>query len=107
VEVFADGATINTVQHTTEALHGADGIAFDIVGNLFVAANQANEIQVLSPFGQLIARFTGSGSTALDFPASLVFRANRLYFSNASLFDGGINSKVLLLQTLFPGLPLQ
>jgi sugar lactone lactonase YvrE len=101
--VFADGATINQHQHTTHALDGADGIAFDIVGNLFVASNQNNEIQVLSPSGDLVSRFT---SPVLDFPASLVFRGNQLFFTNASLFDGGAGSAILILQTLFPGAPL-
>jgi sugar lactone lactonase YvrE len=106
VQIFADGATINATQNTTEALHGADGIAFDTAGNLYVAANQANEIQVLSPNAHLIARYVSASSITLDFPASLVFRGSQLYFTNASLFDGGINSQVLVLQAPTPGLPL-
>ena len=106
IQIFADGATINANQHTTEALHGADGLALDLLGNVFVAANQANEIQVLSPFGTLIARFPSTASVTLDFPASLVFKGNQLYFTNASLFDDGVNSRLLVLQALIPGLPL-
>src|SRR5437899_1676392 len=45
VEVFARGAT----DADPELLHGADGLAFDVTGQLWVAADQANEIQVLSP----------------------------------------------------------
>ena len=106
VQIFADGAAINLHQHTTEALHGADGLALDLVGNVYVAANQANEIQVLSPAGTLIARFGSTGAVTLDFPASLVFKGNQVYFTNASLFDGGVNSRLLVLQGLIPGLPL-
>jgi sugar lactone lactonase YvrE len=106
VQVFADGPTINLNQGTTEALHGADGLALDLLGNVYVAANQANEIQVLSPAGTLLARFGSSGSVTLSFPASLVFKGNQVYFSNASLFDEGINSRLLVLQGLIPGLPL-
>jgi sugar lactone lactonase YvrE len=106
VKIFADGATIDNRQHTTDALHGADGLAFDVLGNIYVAANQIGEIQVLSPAGRLIARYSGSGSTALDFPASLVFAGSQLYFTNASLFDDGVNSKMLVLQAAAPGLPL-
>jgi sugar lactone lactonase YvrE len=106
VQIFADGATIDQRQHTTEALHGADGLALDLFGNVYVAANQANEIQVLSPGGVLIARFGSGGTVTLDFPASFVFKGNQLYFTNASLFDGGVNSKLLVLQGLVPGLPL-
>ena len=106
VQIFADGATINQRQHTTEALHGADGVALDILGNIYVAANQANEVQVLSPAGTLVARFASTPSVTIDFPASLVFKGNQLYFTNASLFDDGANSRLLVLQGLIPGLPL-
>ena len=102
-QVFADGATIDASQQTTHALDGADGIAFDILGNLYVASNQNNEIQVLSPLGRLAARYT---TAALDFPASFVFRGTQLFFTNASLFDGGVGSAVFVLQTLLPGAPL-
>jgi len=106
VQIFADGATIDARQHTTEALHGADGLALDLLGNVFVAANQADEIQVLSPAGTLIARFGSTSAVTLDFPASLVFKGNQVYFTNASLFDDGINSRLLVLQALIPGVPL-
>src|SRR5438876_215032 len=46
IQLFADGATLGP-----GALDGADGIEFDVRGNLYVCANQANEIQVLSPSG--------------------------------------------------------
>src|SRR5207302_8235681 len=62
VEVFADGATIDARQGTTQALHGADGIMFDVRGNLYVCANQANEIQVLDLRGRLTARHAGAGA---------------------------------------------
>jgi sugar lactone lactonase YvrE len=106
VEIFADGATIDATQHTTEALHGADGIMFDVAGNLFVCANQANEVQVLSRDAQLVARYNGTGADALDFPASLVFKGRQLYVTNLSLFDGGGNSKLSLMTATRPGLPL-
>jgi sugar lactone lactonase YvrE len=106
VEIFADGATIDARQHTTDALHGADGLAFDIAGNAYIAANQVGEIQVVSPAGRLIARYAGMGSTELDFPATLLFKGSQLYLTNASLFDDGANSKMLVLRTAFPGLPL-
>jgi sugar lactone lactonase YvrE len=103
---FADGAAIDQAQHTTNALHGADGIAFDFSGNLYVDANQANEIQVLSPDGKLIARHAGTANNALDFPASLAFKGNRLFSTNLSLNDGGVNSKLSEVDTPFPGVPV-
>lgn len=100
IEVFAAGADLGP-----EALHGADGIMFDVKGNLYVCANQANEIQVLSPDGELIARYKGRGANALDFPASLVFGGHSLYITNLSLATG-VNSKLSVLGVPFPGLPL-
>ncbi|HZU85177.1 MAG TPA: SMP-30/gluconolactonase/LRE family protein, partial [Polyangiaceae bacterium] len=107
VQIFADGATLDQVQNTTDALHGVDGLAFDVEGNLYVAANQVGEVQVLSPQGRLVARYAGSGPTALDFPATLLFQGDDLFLTNASLFDGGVNSKILVLETPRPGLPLR
>jgi sugar lactone lactonase YvrE len=100
IEVFAAGATLGP-----EALHGADGIMFDVKGNLYVCANQANEIQVLSPDGELIARYRGEDANALDFPASLVFGGHSLYITNLSLATG-VNSKLSVLGVPFPGLRL-
>jgi sugar lactone lactonase YvrE len=106
VEIFADGATIDAQQQTTQALHGADGIMFDVKGNLYVCANQANEVQVVDPHARLVARYAGVGADAFDFDASLVFHERTLYVSNLSLTDAGVNSKLSVLHTPFPGQPL-
>ncbi|MGD0677369.1 MAG: SMP-30/gluconolactonase/LRE family protein [Polyangiaceae bacterium] len=103
-EVFADGATIDEKQNTTLALAGADGIAFDILGNLYVMCNQANQVQVISPDGRLTAQYA-STTLPLDNPASLVFVGNQLFCTNASIFDGGLSSALFVLQAPFPGLP--
>jgi sugar lactone lactonase YvrE len=111
MQLFADGATLGA-----EALHGADGIMFDVRGNLYVCANSAQhptpgppvgELQVLSPDGQLIARYDGVGNNDLDFPASLVFHERALYLTNLSLDTGGANSKLSVVGVPFPGLPLR
>jgi len=99
--VFATGSDV------TGALDGADGIMFDAKGNLYVCANQANEIQVLAPDGKLVTRYKGLGANALDFPASLVFKGRDLYVTNLSLFDGGVNSKLSVIVVPNPGLPLR
>jgi sugar lactone lactonase YvrE len=99
--VFAAGSD------ATGALDGADGIMFDVNGNLYVCANQANEIQVLAPDGTLVARYKGLGANALDFPASLVFKGRDLYITNLSLFDGGVHSKLSVMVAPNPGLPLR
>src|SRR5207245_2852858 len=115
MELFASGAAIDASQQTTEALHGADGIMFDVRGNLYVCANSAQhpapgspgEIQVLSPDATLIGRYDGVGQNDLDFPASLVFHERALYVTNLPLDTGGANSKLSALGVLYPGLPLR
>jgi sugar lactone lactonase YvrE len=103
-EIFADGPTIDAAQQTTKSLLGADGITFDLLGNLYVAANAANEIQVLSPTAKLVARYSNP-SLPMDTTATPIFWGSQLYFTNLSLLDGGINSSVAVLQAPFPGLP--
>lgn len=105
VAVFADGAAINAAMGTTHALDGADGIQFDVRGNLYVCANQANEIQVLSPNGSLIARHAGTGADAMDFPASPVFHERGLYIANLALTTPG-RGKLSVLGVPFPGAPI-
>jgi sugar lactone lactonase YvrE len=115
LQLFASGEAIDATQGTTEALHGADGIMFDVRGNLYVAANSAQhpapglpgELQVLSPEGRLIARYDGIGQNDLDFPASLVFHERAIYLTNLSLTDAGANSKLSVMGVPFPGEPLR
>lgn len=102
VQVFAKGATAAD----PKLLHGADGIAFDVRGQLWVCANQADEIQVLSPTGSLIARFSGAGGDALHFPASLVFHKRALYVTNLYFGAPGTNGKLSVLGVPFRGAPL-
>jgi sugar lactone lactonase YvrE len=105
VQIFADGPTIDANQHTTGSLVGPDGLAFDLLGNIYVAAH-IGEIQVLSPSGHLIARFSGTGAATLAFPASVVFKGSQLYITNTALFDDGASSRITVLQAAFPGWPL-
>lgn len=101
IELFADGGALGG-----GALNGADGIAFDARQNLYVAANQANQIHALSPSGALIARYAGTGPTALIFPASLAFKGRDLFVANADFFAGGAGSKLSVITVRHPGAPL-
>jgi sugar lactone lactonase YvrE len=74
------------------SINGADGLVIDEDDNLWVAANQADEIVVVSPSGRVIAKlgdFNGldpSGApNGLLFPASLVFSRGFLYVTNLAL----------------------
>lgn len=106
ISIFADGAALNAANATTHALDGADGIQFDVRGQLYVCANQANEVQVLSPSGALVARYRGTGSDALDFPASPVFHGKALYIANLALATPGAG-KVSVLGVPFAGAPVR
>jgi sugar lactone lactonase YvrE len=108
IQLFADGATIDKELHLNGpvALYYADGMQFDVEGNLYVMANIANEVDVFSPQGKLIHRYSGTGNNALDFNASAAFKGRLLFMTNMSATDGGVNSKLSVLVTPFRGLHL-
>ncbi len=73
-------------------LNGADGIAFDHHGRLWVAANQADEVVALNSRGRVVERrgsFKGidhdGAVKGLLFPASIVIRRGDIYVTNLSL----------------------
>jgi sugar lactone lactonase YvrE len=108
IAVRPDG-TAGDVSIFATGIDGADGIAFDVRGNLYVCANQADEIAVIGPNGARVATYRGTGSNALHFPASLVFRGRDLFITNLA-FDHSFNplpdSKVSVMTAPFPGAPL-
>ncbi len=76
----------------TNGINGADGLIVDDADNLWVAANQADEIVVVDPTGRAIAKlgdFDGiaeRGTPAgLLFPASLRFSGDVLLVTNLAL----------------------
>lgn len=97
IQLFAQGTAGG-------ALDGADGIAFDVRGNLYVCSNQSEEIAVLSPSGDVIAEYRGTGANAFNSPASLVFRGRTVYVANLALFHGG-PQKLSVFTTPYPGAP--
>lgn len=75
----------------TNSINGADGLFLDEDDNVWVCANQADEIVVTDPSGKAIAKlgdFNGvqNGSpVGLLFPASLVRSGGFIYITNLSL----------------------
>lgn len=76
-------------------INAPDGIAVDPKGNIWVCANQEDEIVVVNPSGKVIAKlgdFAGIDQNGIAqgllFPASLAFSNNgkTLYVSNLTLF---------------------
>ena len=77
----------------TNSVNGADGLIIDKHDNLWIAANQSDEIVVVDPTGKAIAKLgdfdgiDGRGRPInLLFPASLVFSRGFLYVTNLA-FD--------------------
>tara|TARA_R110001592_G_scaffold1911_1_gene11858 strand:- start:34371 stop:34778 length:408 start_codon:yes stop_codon:yes gene_type:complete len=79
----------NGISIFAESINGADGITFDDSGNLWVTANQADNIIALNAEGRIIAKlgeFLGirnNGSArGLLFPASLAIIGKYIYVTN-------------------------
>ncbi len=83
--------TTNALTVFAESVNGADGVAFDDRGRLWVAANQADEIVALDENGRVVARlgeFRGirfGAPVGLLFPASPVIVGGQLYVTNLSI----------------------
>jgi sugar lactone lactonase YvrE len=108
VTIFADAATVRNTAGSPAPLDGPDGIQFDVRGNLWICANQpaADEIQVLSPSAELIARYgRNPGDAPMQTPASLIFHERAMYIANLAFFDPGVG-KISVLGVPTPGAPI-
>ncbi|HLW53163.1 MAG TPA: SMP-30/gluconolactonase/LRE family protein [Candidatus Angelobacter sp.] len=94
VQIPVSNGTAGKPSVFVNSINGADGIAIDTHDNLWVAANQSDEIVVVSPGGKLIAKlgdFEGVDAHGLPhgllFPASPAFSQNGdfLYVTNLAL----------------------
>lgn len=91
LRIAVNAGTAGAATVFTNSINGADGILLDEHDNVWVCANQGDEIVVTDPSGKVIARlgdFDGlrRGSPAgLLFPASLVRHGDWLYVTNLSL----------------------
>jgi sugar lactone lactonase YvrE len=94
IPVNGNGTAGTGVTFTT-GLNAPDGVAVDAQDNLWVVANQGDEIVVVDPTGAVIAKKGDFGGIAPDgsirgllFPASVAFSPdkNRLYVTNLALY---------------------
>jgi sugar lactone lactonase YvrE len=83
---------VNTAVEFTHGINGADGLAIDEHDNIWVCANQADEIVVIDKTGKAIAKlgdFDGIGGRGEPrgflFPASLVFSGEFVLVTNLAL----------------------
>lgn len=90
IPVIAAGAA-GKAEVFTNAINGADGLLVDADDNLWVCANQSDEIVVVDKAGKAIAKlgdFDGvrrGSPVGLLFPASLARHSGWLYVTNLSL----------------------
>jgi sugar lactone lactonase YvrE len=81
-----------TLATFAESINGADGIAFDRKGRLWVAANQGDHLVALNSEGRIVetrGSFQGIGrdgaAKGLLFPASIVISRGSIYVTNLAL----------------------
>jgi sugar lactone lactonase YvrE len=92
IKVPVTAGSAGTPEVFTNSINGADGLIIDKDDNLWVAANQADEIVVVDPTGRAIAKLgdfdgvSAAGSPIhMLFPASLRFSGEDLLITNLSL----------------------
>jgi sugar lactone lactonase YvrE len=94
IRIPVSGGSPGTPTVFVNSINGADGLIIDKDDNIWVAANQADEIVVVDPTGKAIAKlgdFDGitrdGAANGLLFPASLVFSRDKqlLYVTNLAL----------------------
>jgi sugar lactone lactonase YvrE len=92
VRIPVTGGTPGTPAVFVNSINGADGLVIDKDDNIWVCANQSDEIVVLDPTGRAIAKLgdfegidSGGAAQGLLFPASLAFGGDFLYVTNLAL----------------------
>jgi sugar lactone lactonase YvrE len=92
VRIPVTGGVPGTPAVFVNSINGGDGLGIDEEDNIWVCANQADEIVVLDPTGRVIAKLGDFGGIdsrgrpiGLLFPASFAFSGNFLYVTNLSL----------------------
>jgi sugar lactone lactonase YvrE len=92
VQIVNNGATGGAATVLTNSINGADGLIVDENDDIWVCANQGDEIVIVDNTGKVIGKlgdFDGLkpnlAPDGLLFPASLVFAGNSLLVTNLSL----------------------
>jgi sugar lactone lactonase YvrE len=94
IKIPVSGGTPGTPVVFVNSINGADGLVIDRDDNIWVAANQADEIVVVDPTGKAVAKLGDFDGVTKDgvgrgllFPASPVFSRDKqvLYVTNLAL----------------------
>jgi DNA-binding beta-propeller fold protein YncE len=92
VRIPVSAGVAGTPEVFVNAINGADGLIVDANDNLWICANQADEIVVLDKTGKAIAKLGDFNKLTVDgapngllFPASLARSGDSIYITNLSL----------------------
>jgi hypothetical protein len=87
-----DGSAAGVPTVFAESINGADGMAVDDHGNLWVAANQADQVVIVNRDGRVdaeLGEFFGirknGAARGLSFPASIVIVGKNIFVTNLAL----------------------
>lgn len=97
IRIPAAGGVVGNANVLTHSINGADGLILDKDDNIWVCANQADEIVVIDKTGKVIAKLGDFDGIDRDgapigfmFPASLVRHGDWIYVTNLSLDLRGV-----------------
>jgi sugar lactone lactonase YvrE len=92
VQIVNNGATGGATTVLTNSINGADGLIVDENDNIWVCANQGDEIVIIDNTGKVIGKLGDFDGLKLNnepdgllFPASLAFAGNSLLVTNLAL----------------------
>lgn len=92
LDLTKQAMSMDAVTVLAESINGADGLAIDKRGRVWVAANQADEVYALNKDGKIVAKLgefrgiRGNGTpSGLLFPASIVIVDDEIFVTNLAL----------------------
>jgi sugar lactone lactonase YvrE len=94
LSVLVDSASLRAQGRGSHLLNGVDGLAVDGHGNLLVAASLADEVEVISPEGRLIARLLADSRGSFASPTGIALSPSgrTVYVANLALDnDNGLS----------------
>ena len=96
-----EGTAIETVVQNSSLLTGADGIAFDEAGHLYVAVNDEDRLVRIKAEPDLATTVLAQGSP-LQSPAAVVLHEGMLYVANSAVDAGGQAARPAILKMRVP-----
>jgi sugar lactone lactonase YvrE len=103
LSVLADGSSLQDQGRGSHLLNGVDGLLVDNRGNLVIAASLADEVQMFSPEGRLVARLPTGGRSEFASPTGLARSPSgrTVYVANLAADNGFSHVSTFALDDLF------